>query len=288
VLTIFSYALLLSGCAQWAGEYNNPESQPKLPALQLAPDCVTVETVLVRFPLESEVDLQNLWTQADESVLDIELRRRLDKNGMRAGIILGELPEAIRRQLLRTSQEQLTDALEYAGLAADVDNKMRKLQCRAGRRKDFIVRREVAEPLTVISSLDGRVFGETFQSPTVLFDLRVKPHANGQATIELTPEIQHGEQRQSYVSTEFGVRPEMRRSQTAWQELAIHARLSQGQVLMVAGTLPPKAIGRALFMTKTADQSDEHVVLLVRLAATQLDELFMPEILEQAHALTER
>lgn len=287
MLATLASCIVLTGCAQWSSDHT-PETEAKLPALQLSPDSVTVETVLVRFPLEAEAELRDVWTRADESQLDIELRKRLDKNGMRAGVILGELPEAIVRQIQRTSQEQSTDALEYAGLAADVDNKMRKLQCRAGRRKDLIVRREVAEPITVISTLDGRLFGETFQSPTVLFDLRVVPHPNGQATIELKPEIQHGEQRQSYVSTEFGVRPDMRRDHAAWEDLAIHARLSEGQVLMVAGTLPPKAIGQALFTTKTAEQSDEHVVLLIRLAATQLDELFMPEILEQAHALTER
>ena len=59
-------------------------------------------------------------------------------------------------------------------------------------------------------------------------------------------------------------------------------------VLIVAATMPPKAIGKALFVTETAEQTQEHVILLVRLAATHMDELFAPEIIEQAHALTER
>ncbi len=289
-LSLGMLAMLLGlscGCAQWAAK-TNAEPEAALPKLQTSPDSVTIETVLVRFPKEAQPALLDIWTKADESLLDIELRRRLDKNGLRAGVILGELPTAIREQLRSTSAQQSTDAMEYAGLAADVDNKMRQLQCRAGRRKDLIVRREVMEPLTVITSLDSRLSGETFQRPTVLFDLRVIPHANGQATIQLIPEIQHGETRQAFVSTEFGVRPDLRRQHQAWPELEIRTRLRQGQVLMVASTLPPKALGQALFVTQTAELSQEHVVLLIRLAATQLDELFLPEDIEQANALAER
>ena len=254
----------------------------------MSPDTVTIETVFVRFSKESVAELDEVWHQTDESLLDIEFRKKLDKNGIRAGVIIGELPEPIRQQLNQTSRKQTTDALEHAGLAADVDNKMRQLSCRAGRRKELIIRREIAEPVTVVTALDGRLAGETFQRATALFDLRVVPHSNGQASIQLTPEIQHGDHQQSYVSTEFGVRPEVRRQQASWRELAIDVKLSKGQILLVSSTTPPKALGSALFLTKTAEQTEEHVLLLVRLASTQLDELFSPEDIDQAHALTER
>ncbi|MEZ6136614.1 MAG: hypothetical protein R3C53_17090 [Pirellulaceae bacterium] len=287
IVLVLLTCILSSGCAEWSNQHTN-DSVVSLPKLAQSPDSVTIETVFVRFPLEQAAALTDIWSNVDESVLDIELRRRLDKNGLRAGILLGKLPTSIHQQLVQTSVKQTSDALEHAGLAADVDNRMRQLHCRAGRRKDLIVRREVVEPLTVLTTLDGHISGETFLRPTALFDLRVVPHANGQATIELTPEIQHGDHVQSYVSTEFGVRPELRRQQAVWKELSVRIRLSPGQVMMVSSTTPSKALGKALFMTQTADQTEEHVMLLVRLAATQMDELFAPETIEQAHILTER
>lgn len=279
---------ICQGCAQWSREAE-VDPAPLLPPPQKSLDSVVVETVLVRFSANKVDPLQTVWRDVDESIFDIEFRELLDKNGLRAGVLLGELPQVIREQIQQTSYQQNTDALEHAGLAADVDNKMRKLQCRSGRRKDLIVRREVRDELTVLTTLDGRtVSGETYLQPAVLFDLRAVPHGDGQATIELTPEIQHGEHRQSFVSTEFGVRPEMRRSQQTWHQLKIGTRLHPGQILMVAGTQPSKALGRAFFTTKTAEQTEEHVVLLVRLAETQLDELFAPEEIEQAAAMAER
>jgi hypothetical protein len=195
----------------------------------------------------------------------------------------------IREQLQTTAARQATDALEHAGLAADVDNKMRQLQCRSGRRKDLIVKHELSEPLTVLTIRDGQsVSGETYSKASVLFDLRAVPHGDGRATIELTPEIQHGEHRQTFVSTEFGVRPEMRRAQQVWKELKMEVKLNPGQVLVVSSTMPPKSLGSAFFVAKTADQSEERVLLLLRLAETQLDELFAPEAVERSRTMAER
>ncbi len=275
------------GCARWSSE-SLVEADVSLPKPKMSPDSVTIETVLVRFPLESTEKLNEIWHKADESLLDIQLRQQLDKNGVRAGLIVGDLPLAIRERLSEASYKQSTDALEYAGLAADVDNKMRQLRCRAGRRKELIVRREIADPITVVTSLNGRLTGETFLRATALFDLRVIPHPDGQATIQLTPEIQHGDHQQTYVSTEFGVRPEIKRHQASWPALSLEAKLSPGQILLVSSTLPPKAVGGAFFLTKTAEQTEEHVLLLVRLAATQLDDLFAPEGIEKANAYAER
>ncbi len=279
----------VSGCASWSTEKKPERETSLLPPRQLNPDSVLVETVFVRFPQAAAPDLAEIWNSTNESLLDIELRRRLDQNGLRVGLIVGELPWVIRQQLESTGAKQTTDALEHVGLAADVDNKMRKLQCRAGRRKDLLVKPELVDPLTVITMRDDKhVIGETFERATVLFDLRAVPHGDGTATIELTPEIQHGDHRQTFRRNDFGVLPEMSRGLHVWNDLRIVAKLQPGQILLVASTAPAKALGSAFFVSKTAENLDEHVLLLLRLGETQLDELFAPEIVEQAHAMAER
>ncbi|MEO8271860.1 MAG: hypothetical protein ABI557_19210 [Aureliella sp.] len=287
--------LLLScvcGCATWKREKPNsaPDTSSLLPTRQLNPDSVVIETVLVRFPAESIADLeQQVWHLSNEASADIALRQRLDQNGLRAGVIMGEFPPLIRQQLDQTAEKQKTDALEHAGLAADVDNRMRRLQCRAGRRKDLLVKPELPDPLTVLSVRDGkRVSGDTFDRATVLFDLRVLPHGDGSATVNLTPEIQHGDQRQTFVYSDFGTRPAMRRSTQNWNELKLSAKLTPGQVLIVSSTSPAKALGSTFFVSNTAEQTEERVLLLVRLAESQLDDLFAPEVVQQAQAMAER
>jgi len=279
----------LCGCARWSTEKNADREVGILPMRQLNPDSVLIETVLVRFPQESAHEVDELWRLCNEGIADLELRQRLDKNGLRAGVIMGELPVLILRQLEATAHKQSRDALEHAGLAADVDNKMRQLQCRAGRRKDLLIKPELLEPLTVLSTRDGRnVTGDTFERATVLFKLRAMPHGDGSATIELTPEIQHGEHRQTFVHTDLGTRPELRRGTQSWDELKIAAKLHPRQVLLVSSTAPAKGLGTTFFTTRTAEQSEERVVLLVRLSQTRLDDLFAPEVVQQAHAMAER
>ncbi len=287
--------LLLScavGCATWTADKTTagPEKSSLLPARKLNPDSVVIETVLVRFPAEMAAQLEReVWQLSHEGIADIAVRQRLDQNGLRAGVIYGELPALIRQQLDQTATQQKTNALEHAGLAADVDNRMRRLQCRAGRPKELLVKPEMNESLTIISTRDGQLLsGETFERAAILLDLRVVPHGDGSATVSLIPQVQHGEHRQMFVHSDLGTRPEMRRGLQSWNELKMSAKLTAGQILVVSSSSPPKALGNAFFVSKTAENSEERVLLLVRLAESQLDDLFAPEIVAQAQAMAER
>ncbi|RMF39573.1 MAG: hypothetical protein D6753_13490 [Planctomycetota bacterium] len=278
-----------AGCAQWKTQPPAPAPNKGLPTASAQPDVVTLETVLVRIPSDAEGELARVWMASDESVLGIAQRRLLARNGLRAGLLIGEIPTLLRDQLQRTGSRQATDAMEGAGLAADVDNRMHRLQCRAGKRKELVVRRSLTAPLTVVGvSPDGSLVGDTFRQPRILFDLRATPMGGRQARIRLIPEIEHGDARQTFVASEVGIRPSLERPRRTWEALEIDAILREDQILMIGATLPPKALGKAFFTTITADKATEHVVLLVRLTATRIDELFAPEQLAQVKSLAER
>lgn len=282
--------LAMAGCAQWSPAESDLDAPAfaSLPRPKRSLDSVVVESVLVRVPKFEQQAYEKLWSSADESALHIELRTRLDQNGLRAGLIMGELPSMLLEQMKRISDKQNSDALEHAGLAADVDNKMRRLQCRAGRRKELIVRPQVSEPLTVLTTSNGNLRGNTLQQATILFDLRAEPHGDKRATLQLTPEIKHGDLKQTFISNEYGVRPQSSREAERWDDLSIEVTLNRGEVLMLTSTYPKKALGSAFFTTSTLEDSEEEVVLLLRLADTPLDELFAPEEVEQAQALMEQ
>lgn len=279
----------LMGCAQWSKD-TAPESKTLLAQPKMSPDSVVIETVLIRFPAEQSDVLDNLWATVDESVFDVELRRKLIENGIRGGALIGELPIGVRARLEQLTNHSKTDPVEQANLAADVRSATNRMQCRAGRRKEVHVRREVSQPIVVLTSKEGRVEGANYEQPAMLFDLRSIPHGDGQATIRLTPEIQHGEARKAFVRSDFGLRPDMSRDRKSWEELAMSVKLRPGQMIALSCHGEPKSsnLGKAFFVTHTAEQTDERVLLLIKLAETQLDELFAPEGVAAAQVVAER
>jgi hypothetical protein len=256
----------------------------------MSPDSVVIETVVVRFANDQSEALDGLWSMADESILGMNLRRELTDNGIRCGVLESELPVAVRKRLDELSDSNHTSAIEQAGLASDIENLANRFQCRAGMRKDVHVRREQSGPLVVISNRDGNLEGASYEGASMLFDMRAIPHGDGTATIQLTPEVQHGEPRKAFISSGAGMRPEMRYDHQSWKRLKIAAKLRPGQILVLSCNGEPNApnLGRAFFVTHTAEQTDERAVLLVKLTSTQLDELFAPDKVQAAKAASER
>lgn len=282
--------MILCGCAQWTGRTTEVEpTKASLPTLKIRPDSIVVEATVIRLPPHVVEQLPELWRSVDETIVNIEQRHRLERNGLRAGVLVGDFPALLRQHLGDRQTDEATGTLEMAGLASDANSLARRLQCRAGRRKELVVRSEISKPINVFTSLDGtHVSGETFHRATTLFDLRAIPNPDGSARITLTPEIQHGELRQAYVSSDFGVRPELRRDQVIWKDLTIDATMREGQVLIVAGSQPPRCVGQAFFVSNNADRGHDHLILAIRLSETQLDDLFKPEEIVQATVLSEQ
>ncbi len=281
----------INGCARWHGLNKTEEPASGLPIAATkpsTPDTVTIETALVRYDEDRVIEMQRVWALADESIIDFEQRRLLDCNGIRVGVIRGELPQQLVQQMEASRQQQQQDIVEQLGLGADVDSRIRTLDCRAGRRKELVVRRELAHPLSVISTVDGSMSGHVFDRATALLSMTVYPQTDGKATIELVPEVQYGEPKQSFVSAEFGMRQEMKRDSKIWKQFKIRATLASSEVLMISSSTPSKALGHAFFTTETNKRTEEHVVVLIRLASTQMDNLFNDDIVNQARALMDQ
>ncbi len=280
---------MMAGCANFSKE-SQTESKPLLAQPKMSPDSVVVETIIIRFPKEQSEVLDQLWSTVDESVFDVAFRRKLVDNGIRSGVLIGELPAAVRARMAELGDVSKSDPMEQADLAADVKSSLNRLQCRAGRRKEVPVRRELSQPLVVLSNQDGRIEGASYEKPSMLFDLRTIPHGDGQATLKLTPEIQHGEERKMLVRSDIGMRYEMGREKKSWDDVQLSLKLSPGQILVLSCNGEPKSsnLGKAFFVTHTAEQTEERVLLLVKLSATQLDELFAPEGIAAAQIVAER
>jgi len=275
---LVAVCVLISGCARWYEQVTPLEATSGLPASVHAPDSVDLETVVIRFSENQSQDLEQMWQSVDEAIIDSQQRRTLDANGIRVGLLRGELPTIVREQLDRSARQSSLDASEVAGLGSDADARMRLIRCRTGHRKELIIRREIDRPLSVVTTLDGLLAGQTFYDrATALFALTPYPASNGNATVEMVPEVQYGESQNRYITTDFGMRQELKRPTKVWKPLKVRATLGKGEILVVAATQPPKSLGGAFFLSQTIQQQEEHLILLIRLSETPLDDLFADE-----------
>ncbi|MFO0942399.1 MAG: hypothetical protein U0930_16800 [Pirellulales bacterium] len=280
------------GCASWhVGESARDEvaASTNKPVLNspVAPDTVTIQTALVRYDEDHLSDLQQAWASADETILEFEQRRLLDANGIRVGVIRGELPKQLTQQIELSQKRQKTDIVEQLGLGADAEVHSLTWVCRAGSRKELVVRREMTKPLSVFTILNGSVAGYQYEKAMSVLGMTVYPQADGKSLIELVPEIQHGEPRNSYVAGEFGMRQETKRDAKVWKQFKIRTALNGGELLMVSATSPAKALGHAFFTTETNRQTEEQLVVLIRLTTKQQDPVFGENIMNQARTMME-
>ncbi len=232
-------------------------------------------------------ELQQTWAAADETILDFEQRRLLDANGIRVGVIRGELPRPLSQQLELSTQRQKTDIVEQLGLGADAEVHSLTWVCRAGSRKELVVRRELTKPLYVFTTQGDSVAGYPFDKALSVLGMTVYPQNDGKALIELVPEIQHGEPKNSFVAGEFGMRQETKRESKVWKQFKIRTAVSGGELLMISATTPAKALGHAFFTTETNRQTEDQLVVLIRLTTNQQDSLFGENIVNQARTFME-
>ena len=281
---ILALPLLSSpGCATWYHLNHQPdEPSSKLPAPKSSPDAVTIETVFLRLNSEDDLQWNDVWTRIDEQSLNIELRRRLDQNGIRGGVINGELPPVVDHWVERAAQAIQSDVFEQASIAADVSTHIQTLRCRTGKRKELTIRSQREGSIVLLHSDGKNAKGQVFEQPSMMFDLRTSPNVDGSARIRLVPEIQYGQFVPTFLGGDMAFRREMRRQSQTWEDLAITANLTPGQTLLLTSTEPPRGLGEHFFYSMTAEKKVERTVLLLRMVNTQIDALFAPDSIQAA------
>ncbi|MFO0870152.1 MAG: hypothetical protein U0935_14580 [Pirellulales bacterium] len=236
----------------------------------MSPDSVVLEVAVVHFP-ESSVD-GDWWRQVDEQALPHELRQRLADNGFRSGVIRGALPESLREQLDR--QRAATRDVDPENGPGIMPTSEQRLQIRAGKRSKILLT-EVQPSLAVLLPDSERISGRTLSNAQCLFSVRSYPQGDGRSEVELVPEIEHGEARQKWVgqAQEGTFRLDANRERLILESLRIRTLLAPGQLLVVSSATANKGLGRQ-FCSLTSSGPPETRVLLVRLAQTQIDDLF--------------
>jgi len=266
-------ALLACAAIGCAPLRHAPSEGVQLPRHRLASDSIVLEVAFVRFPAGQLDPADAVWLAADEQQLAVESRRRLADNGLRCGLLGSQLPPELR-ELLDAAASPLGPGTDV-GISADAATAtQQRLPLRAGNL-GRIVLGSTHDLLHVLTQEEGELRGETYREARCELAVRSYPQGDGRVRLEFTPEIHHGQPRQRYLGGQGGIRVESRQDERVFERLRFDATLSPGQILVFGPTLPGKGLGGCFFASPGDEQPGR--LLLVRLAQTQLDDLFAPE-----------
>lgn len=265
----FWLLLCLPACATWSPPPSS-SSAFDLPRPQMSPDSVVLEIAIVHFPESTEEG--EWWKLVDEQSLPREMRQRLNENGLRCGIIRGALPDVLRDQL--ESQRAAAQAVDPENSPGGSLGGEQRLQSRSGKRNKILIS-DVQPSLAVLVPRGNRLTGQTLADAQCVFSVKSFARGDGRADLEVTPEIEHGQARQKWLGQahEGTFRLDANRERLILESLRIRPTLSPGQILALTVTPTRKGLGRQ-FCVANVNGPPERRVLLIRLAQTQIDDLF--------------
>jgi hypothetical protein len=271
--------LSISGCALFVPEAKKSTASILHPA-QMPPGSAAIDIFSIRLP-PGEPDLDDrIWEEVDEQHLPIDVRRKLEKNGFRVGVLAGQIPPTISRLLDMKGKPGGSGGVQQVSVADLVTPSRvatQHLQTGAGQRYE-IAASGVIERMPVLVSEAGEIRGLTYEKAQGMFALQVTPQPDGRVQLELVPEIHHGDPRQHIVGEQSYFRLENSRAKRAFDELKLTAVLGPGAML-VLGSQPNRqgSLGHYFFLESNGrDDRFDQKLILVRLCQTQHNDLVSP------------
>lgn len=258
--------LLLFGCRQWQSA---EEKLPRMPAFRMRPNSIALEIAIANIEPYGATQLASLWDELDEQGISLERRRLLDRNGLRCGIASNQMP-AVFRELIDANDPQRKLPPLFAH---------QQIQNGFGESHNIEVTAAVEQLSWSAIDADERIRSGNCPNALCLFDLKTFPRGNGTVDLELVPKISHGAPRAKLSSENdtFTLQPVL--DEVALGELAFGCRLKPGETLIVGPTERASGLGE-IFLGRHSGDSGTVRLLLVRLARTQMDDLFAPQKLQ--------
>ncbi|MFO0817204.1 MAG: hypothetical protein U1A77_04640 [Pirellulales bacterium] len=240
----------------------------------MSPDTVVLEVATAHFPETAEGEAW--WRAVDEQAVPHDLRERMAENGFRCGVIRGTLPDELREQLA-TQRDAAREVDPENSPSLSMTGEQR-LQSRAGKRSKILIS-EIQPTMAILVPQGDRLTGQTLSDAQCIFSLKSFPRGDGRADIEITPEIEHGISKQKWIGQahEGTFRIDANRERLILETLRVRSTLAPGQIFVVSSTRESKGVGRQ-FCVSSSQGPPERRTLLIRLAQTQIDDLFSEQV----------
>ncbi|MFP6670092.1 MAG: hypothetical protein VB857_01655 [Pirellulaceae bacterium] len=286
IFILVTLAALLSGCQLWSTpEWTVDQARTlELPAPRMSADSVILEIAFVHVtPAANQVDAA-LWHDVNAVPLPWQTQKKLAVNGIRCGLIAGQLPASLQ-QLIQADKNTLDLQDLNGNLGHDLQGRSQRLHSRAGRRGQIVLTKKILPTVHLVTRDGDYSSGETFHQAQCVLEIRTYPQGDGRVRVQLTPEIQHGHLRSQFVGHDGSWLINNDRETRSFDFLAMEVLMTPGESLVLSCTADVKGLGQHMFVDGKSD-SDTQYLVLVRLVQTQFDDLFAPD--KTAQPVTDR
>lgn len=222
----------------------------------IEPKRCNLRVAILARPLRDEAINSGLWSVVDEQVIAPELRRALEVNGLRFGLITGELPHQVDAILNAPPPHKIQPSqFEFP----DGDHAM----------IDMV---DTTPEVSLLLNREGRAFGKPYKDASGWFRVTANHEGTTGISLRFVPEIHHGPILRAFsalpnagaYSPQQFMQKDGQQEETL-RELATSLSVLPGQVVVV-GCNPEasKSLGSFLF-TKPEPNSDrllQHVLLI--------------------------
>jgi len=217
-----------------------------------------------------------LWSRVDEQMIDDTVRRRLAANGLRAGVLLGQLPEPILAALEPPLSAGEGGPPAPANTADATPPVVRRVLRLLPGRESELVALKAAPDLVVMEQDDEGLHGASYTDALPHFSLRAWPAADGRVRVDLVPVIRHGPLERSWVGEDGAFKLETGQRKMVLDRLRFEVTVPAEGLLVVgqAGS-SGASVGDALFRPKSQGVADIRMLAL-RPLATGVDPMFSP------------
>ena len=188
--------------------------------------------------------IEALWRSADVGPLDPAIRRRYRSNAMRLGVLHDSEPVDRLHRRVEPPRDPHHKLITAADVRDDASGTQLSFDLAADRPVDIIAAKPLAGSRTFLASIDGRVIGKTLSAAQTTFSTRwVAAHGTAGGRVSITPTIQHGQNRRTFVSSEAAIRIDSQRPRWTINPLQIDWDAADGETLLIGPTERSDDIG---------------------------------------------
>lgn len=218
---------------------------------------------------------QRTWNQIDETAFPSGVRKAWLENGLRIGLIT-VADEGLLDDRVTGHSDDAEDPINALLAGAEVLGKQADgrevVALRPAHRHELPLSPPLEGEQTVLLKRPTGLIGQRFESPQFVLALTARRGPReGQATLDIRPEIHHGAVRQQFVSSDTAVRMHAGRDHWELPEMNLSWTSRSGTTLLIAPAIddvagePTFGLGRQMLRDEKHIEDDQHLVALVQI-----------------------
>lgn len=245
----------------------------------LAPDAVVFDALIAHVPYNERELTSNLWNDVDEQDLDPNVRRSLNEQGFRVGVIGASPPPsltsilALKGRGLRSAVEEEVDYANPGSTLSPISYS-KPINLRSGSKSVIEMRSDVVPSIPILErGKNGELIGKTYSDASPIFSVAIEQNSDGSVLFDVAPFLRYGAP-QSTTRYQHGqlVRTQERPTKS-FDQLRFSIALRPGQFLVI-GASDSKTNALSRYFFSEGGEDFEQTILVLRLLVTQHDEQF--------------